>query len=154
MTLKTHEFECDEGDCIVCETDEGTVAIAILEVHKSRNYVWLEIDSPKDVTIQVDGTPRELWGTPVCTGLPRLWLMFSLVLSGKIKREIFMPSFNEFIEDYIYAQKMYQGKWERRWARIAFTCRSLRMVCACFRLQVWGTLAILGRLAWKKFFGE
>lgn len=153
--MKTHEFDFDEGDCIVCETDQGDVAIKVLEIDEEKQEVWLEIDGPREISIQVDGEPRrEIWGTPQCAGLPRLWLLFSVLLSGRTKREVFMPAFNEFVEDYLFAYKSYGGKWERRWLGVAFTGRSVWMVGTCLRIQVWGTLAVAGRAIWSRFFGE
>ena len=155
MNLKTHEFECDAGDQLICETDKGNVSITVLEVDEAKQEVWLEIDGPREISIEVDGgARREVWGTPACSGLPRLWLMFSLVLSGRTKREVFMPTFNEFVEDYLYASKQYTGTWERRWMRLAFTARSAWMVCTCLKIQVWGTVMLIGRLLWSKCFGE
>ncbi|TWT63382.1 hypothetical protein [Rubinisphaera italica] len=149
-----HEFDCLEGDSIVCDTENGSVSITILETDASKEEIWLAIDVPPGFTISIDGEEIETWGNPTCSGLPKLWLMFSLILSGRTKREIFMPSFNEFVEDYLYAQNKFRGKWEQRWTRVAFTCRSLSIVFVCLRIQLWGSVLLVSRILWRKLFGE
>lgn len=143
--MKLHEFDLEVDDGVEIETDFGVITITLVEIDAESESTWLEIDGPPGMRLEIGGESRELWGTPSCTGLPRLWLMFSFMLWGNTKRDIFIPAFNEFVEDYVHLRKSHTALWERRWLAVAFTVRSIAMVCACLRLQLISAAVIVGR---------
>jgi hypothetical protein len=146
--VKTQEFELSVGDGVCVDTADGPVTLVVSEVVEELNEVWFQVEGPRDLKIHLDNRSRELWGTPTCHGLPRAWLVFSLILSQSVRRDLFMPVFNEFVEDYLFAQQRIQRKWERRWVAFAFTMRTLSMIVSCARLHLLSKLLNAARRFW------
>lgn len=145
--MKTQEFELTREEVLIIETEEGAVVLSICDIDEEKNEIWFGIDGPKDLKIELGNRTLESLGTPQCKGLPRVWLLFSLLLSHKVRREYFMPCFNEFVEDYLFAKKTVRKRSEKRWLACAFTFRTLGMVGACLRIQYCGFVAKLIRVA-------
>lgn len=142
--MKLQEFDLGIGEGIAWETQEGRVAIYVVDLDEQTGEAEFLIDFPRDGDFRVElaeGAWREFWGTPQCKGAPRFWLLFSVVLSHKVRREVFMPLFNEFVEDYLFAKNQTSGKWEKRWLSAAFTVKTLGVVRSCLGMQ-FGTVLV------------
>src|SRR5205085_4890581 len=90
-----------------------------------------------DVKVYLDEKeqPREVEGMPKCHGLPRFWVLFAFILSKSVRQAVFLPAFNEFLEDYTFARRRYRRKWSRRWLALAFSIRTARMIGCCLSIQ-------------------
>ena len=74
-------------------------------------------------------------GNPTCNGLPRFWLLSSFLLCHTIRSTVFLPTFNEFIEDYEFAQLQMSRTTDKVFLRVAFSLRTLRMLAECIYME-------------------
>lgn len=144
--MQTLEFDLTKTQRLKCDTKDGPITVQVLDINNDTNEVWLAIDGPRNLTIRLGNRQRELWGAPHCTGPPRIWLLFSLVLSHAVRHTIFMPAFMEFVEDYLFTTRRITRPWERRWITFAYTIRTLCMIASCLRIQFCGHIRHL--LVW------
>ena len=141
-------FDLRVGEAVVCSADNWNAVIRVLEITPNGEVV-LGIDGDGDIVVWLESGGKrksknmELSGVPKCKGLPWLLLLFSFILSPSTRRDFFYPAFNEFLEDYLFARKLYRTKWPRRWLALAFGIRSARLICKCFGLQLGSCLQSL-----------
>ena len=152
--MKYHEFMLAENEAVTCITREGDITIRILSINDANDEIYIWIDGCVNSVSLGLGPDKEIWGTPACKGLPRLWLLFSYILTYEVRRNAFMPTYNEFVEDYLFARKKYRKPWNKRWLAVAFTYRTLVMMGACLRIQFGGIAAPLLNWIAKIFFPQ
>lgn len=74
------------------------------------------------VTITEDGTCSS--GMPEVSGVARVWLMMSLILPRSVHSRVFLPAFNDSIDDYNCQLRHHARNFvERCWIRVAFSCQ-------------------------------
>ena len=136
-TSQIRVLDVAEGQSIKVRGPSCDFAVNVLEIREGE--ILLSIDANRDTLVYSDDLkPRQIWGLPKCDGLPRLWILFSLILAHSIRKDVFFPIFNEFLEDYLLARRRCRRKWARRWCACAFSLRTVAMIGTCLSLQYCG----------------
>lgn len=87
------------------------------------------------ITIKNEDTAPPSFPQPPSLRFLQFWELFRFALSRKVREKVFEPLFEEFKEDFLLAQS-YTGKWETRWIKFWFTCKTAAMIVGCFRVMV------------------
>ncbi|MEW4563246.1 hypothetical protein AB1K70_12015 [Bremerella sp. JC770] len=136
----TREFDLEPGESIVFETEDEFYRLAVIDIDEESEEILVEITSNRDLEVRLGDRTHLAWGMPECFGYPRFWVWFSLILSHRIRHDVFTPTYNEFVEDYLLSKKQAKHKWEKRWTTLVFQVRTLVMIFTCLKMQVGGTL--------------
>ena len=64
---------------------------------------------------------------PAGDGFPRFWNLFQYFLPRKLRERVYIPAYEDLKTDYAET-KDYEGRWERRWLKVAFTSQTALLV--------------------------
>jgi hypothetical protein len=120
------------GSCLTA----GREKAVLLSGHVRR--ILASVEEVDESVAQVEheigsGLYMALGGLGTVARLPRIWEQFSFVLPARVRREVFDPTFNDMLEDYMGVQKSV-GQNARRWVPIAFTVYTVFIAVDCLRV--------------------
>ena len=128
------EHDLEIGECRVFDFGSGKIVVGIRDIgvdDQGEPVVEFVLIADPGVACFVDGRSRDTSGLPTCKGLPRLWLLLGYLLSHRVRNQLFLPMFNEFLEDYLFTRKKIRRLRDRQILAVVFTFRTFVMLWQC-----------------------
>ncbi len=93
---------------------------------------------------------------------PAWWELFRYVLPENIETQVFDPTYNNLLADYLTADQHFKDPSRRKWLTFCFGLRTILMFLECLRVYITdrtvGSLVRLGpryiKALWRSFFAE
>lgn len=140
----TQLLEAEVGDCFSFYAfGDSPVLIEILSIDRDNCEVEFGIDLPPGASIHVGDAPRECCGYPSCRGAARFALFWSFLLFKKTRENLFLPAFNELLEDYSFAKKKFRKRSHRFLLSAIFLFKTALTISKCIWLDAGSTIRML-----------
>lgn len=114
----------------------------------TENALEVDVDEQSDTETEIGIAPeplsvtpqelRETSGTPRVRGLPRLMLLSGYLLTPRLRNAVFLPAFNNHLDEYVKARLKFRGKWERRYLSLTFGYHTAKLISECIFQEVDG----------------